>query len=453
MRTAATSTGSRRSSRSSSPTSGRCRASSGCATASGRTSTATARRTRRGDRRRRARRASTRRTSRSSSPSARSRSPARAGARRTPAASPTAGWRSSTARSSAASRSPRTSTPSAPRRRYERGLLTVVLPLAEQPRTGRVTIALGDRRSARERARARRRRHSDDSEVEVPSTLPVLPLKETVVFPQSMTPLAIGQERSIKLVDDVVDGDRMLALVTVQQRGRRRSPAADDLYEVGTAAVVHKLIRVPDGTLRILVQGLRRIKLERRVQRRARTSSASSPRCRTSSSESKEVEALTRNVQNLFARIIALVPYLPEELQLAAANVDDPSALSHLVASTMRLKTEEKQELLETADVAERLREIYRDPQPRARGDRARLEDPVAGPVRDGEGPARVLPAPAAEGDPGGARRGRRRSRPRSTELRAQARRARAARGRAQGGRARALAAREAAARPPPSTA
>ena len=73
---------------------------------------------------------------------------------------------------------------------------------------------------------------------------------------------------------------------------------------------------------------------------------------------SKELEALTRNVQNLFGRIIAAVPYLPEELQIAAANVDDPSALSHLVASTMRLKTEEKQELLETADVAERLRKI-----------------------------------------------------------------------------------------------
>jgi ATP-dependent Lon protease len=196
----------------------------------------------------------------------------------------------------------------------------------------------------------------NDAELEVPSTLPVLPLKETVVFPQSMTPLAIGQERSIKLVDDVANGDRMVALVTVRDE-EADPPGFDDLYEVGTAAVVHKLIRVPDGTLRILVQGLRRIRLERRtgddpylVGEFAEVPDVVE--------ESKELEALTRNVQNLFGRIIAAVPYLPEELQIAAANVDDPAALSHLVASTMRLKTEEKQELLETADVSERLRRI-----------------------------------------------------------------------------------------------
>ena len=170
---------------------------------------------------------------------------------------------------------------------------------------------------------------------------------------------------------------------------------------------MHKLIRVPDGTLRILVQGIRRIKLDKRVSDDPYLVGDFSE-IPDELEETKELEALTRNVQNLFGRIIAAVPYLPEELQLAAANVDDPSALSHLVASTMRLKTDEKQALLETANVEERLRAISGDPQPRARSDRARLEDPVAGPVRDGEGPARVLPPPAAEGDPGGARRGRR---------------------------------------------
>src|SRR5262245_41414942 len=98
----------------------------------------------------------------------------------------------------------------------------------------------------------------DGEEVEVPPTLAVLPLKETVVFPQSMTPLAIGQERSIKLVDDVASGDRMLALVTVKNEDVE-TPGWDDLHEIGTAAVVHKLIRIPDGSLRILVQGVRRI--------------------------------------------------------------------------------------------------------------------------------------------------------------------------------------------------
>jgi ATP-dependent Lon protease len=195
-----------------------------------------------------------------------------------------------------------------------------------------------------------------EEDLEVPAALPVLPLKETVVFPQSMTPLAIGQERSIQLVDDVVSGSRMLALVTVRNEDAE-TPRWDDLYEVGTAAIVHKLIRIPDGTLRILVQGLRRVRLDRRIQDEPYLTGefVDVP---DEVEESKELEALTRNVQGLFARIIGAVPYLPEELQIAAANVDDPSALSYLVASTMRLKPGEKQQLLETADVAQRLRAI-----------------------------------------------------------------------------------------------
>jgi ATP-dependent Lon protease len=201
--------------------------------------------------------------------------------------------------------------------------------------------------------------HAEELGEELPATLPVLPLKETVVFPESMTPLAIGQERSIKLIDDVIGGDRLLALVTVRagDEDEPDTPGWDDLYGVGTAAVVHKMIRVPDGTLRVLVQGLRRISLERRV--------LDDPylvgefvELQDVLHESKETEALTRNVQALFARIIGLVPYLPEELQIAAANVDEPSALCHLVASTLRLKTQEKQKLLELIDVGERLREV-----------------------------------------------------------------------------------------------
>ncbi len=194
------------------------------------------------------------------------------------------------------------------------------------------------------------------TQVELPPVLPVLPLKETVVFPESMAPLAIGQERSVRLIDDVVAGDRLLALVTVRTP-EVETPGWDDLYEIGTAAVVHKMIRVPDGTLRILVQGLKRVRLSARA--------SDDPYLLGQFEEvpdvlieSKEVEALTRNVQNLFARVIGLVPYLPEELQIAAANVENPSALCHLVASTLRLKTEEKQKLLELDNVEERLREV-----------------------------------------------------------------------------------------------
>jgi ATP-dependent Lon protease len=186
--------------------------------------------------------------------------------------------------------------------------------------------------------------------------LPVLPLKETVVFPESMTPLAVGQERSVKLIDDVVSGERMLALFTVENE-EADPPGWDDLYRVGTVAVVHKMIKVPDGTLRILVQGVQRVRLVEPVEDEPYLV-AELEDLPEIVPESAEVEALTRTVQQQFAQIIGMTPYLPEELQLAAANIDDPTALTHLIASTLRLKTDERQELLETADVEERLRRI-----------------------------------------------------------------------------------------------
>ena len=195
-------------------------------------------------------------------------------------------------------------------------------------------------------------------EIELPPALPVLPLKETVVFPDSATPLAVGQERSIKLIDDVVAKDRLLALVTVKNPDVEQ-PGWEDLHDVGTAAIVHKLIKVPDGTLRILVQGIERIKLDAPVQDDPYLVGEFTPMPDVVE-ETPELEALTRNVQMLYGRIVGLVPYLPAELELAAANVDDPSALSHLVASTLRLKTGEKQTLLELADVEQRLRELSR---------------------------------------------------------------------------------------------
>jgi ATP-dependent Lon protease len=203
---------------------------------------------------------------------------------------------------------------------------------------------------------AEEQQHAEELGDVLPQTLPVLPLKETVVFPASMTPLAIGQERSVRLIDDVVDGDRLLALVTVRNEDVE-TPGWDDLYEVGTAAMVHKMIRVPDGTLRILVQGLRRVRIEHRIRDEPYLV-AELRELADELEETKELEALTRTVQNTFGRIIGIVPYLPEELQIAAANIDDPSALCHLIASTIRLQTEEKQRLLELTDVAARLREV-----------------------------------------------------------------------------------------------
>jgi ATP-dependent Lon protease len=186
--------------------------------------------------------------------------------------------------------------------------------------------------------------------------LPVLPLKETVVFPESMTPLAVGQERSVKLIDEVVSGERMLALFTVKNP-ESDLPGWDDLYEIGTIAVVHKMIKVPDGTLRILVQGVQRVRLVEAVQDEPYLVGELEDVPEVIP-DSPEVEALTRNVQQQFGQIIGMTPYLPEELQLAAANIDDPTALTHLIASTLRLKTEERQELLAMANVEKRLRRI-----------------------------------------------------------------------------------------------
>src|SRR5205807_2684250 len=139
-------------------------------------------------------------------------------------------------------------------------------------------------------------------ELDLPDDLPVLPLKETVVFPESMTPLAIGQERSIRLIEDVIAGDdRLLALVTVKDPDVE-TPGFDDLYSVGTAAMIHKMIKVPDGTLRILVQGLRRIRIERPV-RDDPYLAADIVEVPDVLDGSPEVEALMRNVQNLFARV------------------------------------------------------------------------------------------------------------------------------------------------------
>jgi ATP-dependent Lon protease len=196
----------------------------------------------------------------------------------------------------------------------------------------------------------------DIDDLELPSQLPVLPLKDTVVFPDSVLPLAIGQDRSVRLVEDVVSGNRLIALVASKDRDVEQ-PGWDDLYEIGTAAVVQKMIRVPDGSLRILVQGISRIRLLDRLEDDPYLVGrfVDVPDVYE---ESPETQALSQNVQTLFARMIGLVPYLPEELALAAANVDDPSALCHLVASTLRLTTEEKQQLLELDDVEKRLRAV-----------------------------------------------------------------------------------------------
>ncbi|MET0304668.1 MAG: endopeptidase La [Solirubrobacterales bacterium] len=190
----------------------------------------------------------------------------------------------------------------------------------------------------------------------LPDALPVLPLRETVTFPETLTPLAVGQERSIKLVDDVLGTNRMLAMVAARDP-EDEEPGPEGLYDVGVVGIVARMLKVPDGTLRILVQGTQRVRLGPYVAEEpylvARIAELPDV-----VEEGPELEALTRNVQRTFSEIVEHIPYLPEELQMAVANIEDPAALGHLIAGALRITTEEKQELLEEADVAARLRRL-----------------------------------------------------------------------------------------------
>jgi ATP-dependent Lon protease len=190
--------------------------------------------------------------------------------------------------------------------------------------------------------------------VPVPPALPVLPLKDAVTFPDTLTPLAVGQERSVRLVNDVLGGNRMLVMVASRDENLEE-PGPDNLYDVGVVGVVARMMKVPDGTLRILVQGTQRVRVEDYV--------ATSPYLTARITEepdivepTSELEALKRNVQNTFAQIIEQTPYLPEELSVALANLDDPSELAHMIAGALRISVEEKQKLLEERHVARRLR-------------------------------------------------------------------------------------------------
>jgi ATP-dependent Lon protease len=190
----------------------------------------------------------------------------------------------------------------------------------------------------------------------LPATLPVLPLRETVPLPDTLTPLAIGQPRSIELVNDVLAGNRMLVMVA-SKNPELEQPGPDELFDVGVVGSVARMMKVPDGTLRILVQGGQRVRLEGFTQESPYLAAEISE-LPDRISESPELTALSRNVQETFSRIVDQVPYLPEELQYAIANIEDPSALSHLIAGSLRLKPDEKQDLLEETDVLKRLRRL-----------------------------------------------------------------------------------------------
>jgi ATP-dependent Lon protease len=171
-----------------------------------------------------------------------------------------------------------------------------------------------------------------------------------------LIPLNVGQPRSIELINDILRGDRSIVMVA-SRNPDNETPGPEDLYDVGVLGSVQRMIRVPDGTLRVLIQGGDRVRIADWVQTDPYLV-AEVTEAPDVIDQSPELVALMRNVQQTFANIVEQVPYLPEELQIMVANVDDPSALSNLIGGALRLKTEEKQALLEEVDVGRRLRRL-----------------------------------------------------------------------------------------------
>jgi ATP-dependent Lon protease len=186
--------------------------------------------------------------------------------------------------------------------------------------------------------------------------LPVLPLRGTVVFPLSVVPLAAAQPRSIRLIDEVMSGDRVVGMV-MQKDAEIEGAGPEDCYDVGTITTIHTMMRVPDGSVRLAVQGTERMKILEWISEEpflmARVEVWPEP-----IDDSVEVQALSRNTLDLFQRLVSIVSHLPDELVTAALNVDDPRHLVYLVATNLRMEPEEKQALLELEGVKEKLERL-----------------------------------------------------------------------------------------------
>jgi ATP-dependent Lon protease len=193
---------------------------------------------------------------------------------------------------------------------------------------------------------------SDDDQNDI-LELPVLPLRGTVVFPLTVVPLAAAQPRSLRLIDDVMSGDRMVALV-MQKDAELEGAGPDDILHVGTSSIIHQMMRVPDGTVRLAVQGSERVRILEFIQEEPYLV-ARVQRAPEIVEDSVEVDALTRNTLELFQRLVSLVAHMPDELVTAALNVDDPRHLVYLVATNLRMDAEERQRLLELDSLREKL--------------------------------------------------------------------------------------------------
>ena len=187
----------------------------------------------------------------------------------------------------------------------------------------------------------------------LPATLPILGLSDVVIFPGMVVPLLVESDESTKLIDDVVEGDRLLCLV-LQRKAEVQNPAPEDLFEHGCGARVLKMLKFPDQTVRILIEGLWRVKLTNYTEHKPYLRAKFAVR-RDIGPESAELTALARNASQKFREVAKLTPSLPDQVKIAALNTDDPGPLSDLIAANLNLNLEDRQHLIETPDVRERL--------------------------------------------------------------------------------------------------
>jgi ATP-dependent Lon protease len=200
-----------------------------------------------------------------------------------------------------------------------------------------------------------------DRPLVIPAELPVLPLRDTVLFPNSFMPLAVAREASVRLIDDATTSGRMIGVFT-QREASVEEPVQEDLYAIGTATHVHKMFKLPDGSLRLIVQGLARIRLDRITQTRPYLKAAvSSAEEELREEDHLEIDALQRNIKSNFQQVVSLSPLLSDDLQALAANITDPGKLADFIASSLAtIGTPVKQDVLATLDIRARMDSLNR---------------------------------------------------------------------------------------------
>jgi ATP-dependent Lon protease len=202
---------------------------------------------------------------------------------------------------------------------------------------------------------------ANDRPLTIPDELPILPLRDTVLFPNSFMPLAVARESSVRLIDEAISAGKLIGVFT-QRDASVDEPQQSDLYDIGTASHIHKMFKLPDGSLRLIVQGLARLRLDDVTETRPYLRARVTPAVETlAETDRLEIDALLRNIKTSFQKVVSLSPLLSEDLQTLAANITEPGRLSDFIASSLStIATAVKQEALETLDVRARMDTLNR---------------------------------------------------------------------------------------------